>query len=276
MGLKVALLDSSEITQKMISHSLKHLVPKIHRFDQLEDILNHIETQKPDVILADGELKKEGQAQALWIQKKAPSVPLILLYRNLTKESESFPYKIKKPIDASALRDLITKTISDLQDSPVSNFLKYPSLSVKKEDIDLDETTDHDFAPTALKESGKTQTKSIGVNKELILEVLKEYKDTLEFENIISKVLQNHGEVMVKKIVSEQGREFLEKSFHSYKETPEFSAHLQACFKDFLENQPDLKNQITASISAFVERELPKLAKQVIEAEVQKLISQVK
>ena len=297
MGLKILLLDKSEITEKMILHSLKHLAPVVQRFEKTENLLNYSHSHPFDVILAEWELEQEGENQSLLLKKENISQPIVILYRTFSSKLDEFPFKIKKPIDVINLRKILKESVKELQNFSLDEYLEYPesetpkdkaeesetpekTLNIKnqfqplisKDEIDFDPDTENDFAPTALQDSSD---KKYPMNKELIKEVLEEYKETLEFENIISSVLEKHGEVMVKKIISDKGKSFIEQSFRSYKQAPEFKAHLKEIFKEYLKEESDIKDQVSQTLQSFIETKLPGLAKRVIEDEVQKLLQGV-
>ena len=137
MGLNVALIDKSEITQKMISHSLHYYSAKIHRFENLEDLLAQSSQIKPDVAFIDWDLKKGKESIALEAQNKINDFPLIILYRNSSDpQLEKAKNRIKKPIDANALRKMVVHIVPKAARFKIDQFLVYPnkkSVSIKKE-----------------------------------------------------------------------------------------------------------------------------------------------
>ena len=141
-----------------------------------------------------------------------------------------------------------------------------------KEGIDLDENTANDFAPAAL--SNRAVDMDGTQNRELLLKVLEDYKDTLEFENIIEKVLKEYGEKMVRRIVERDGQDTIHKAFTAYRDTPKFQTDLKGFFKDWLENSPDMRKHIESAFAGFMEKSLPLLAREIIEREIQKLLKE--
>ena len=128
MGLNVALIDKSEITQKMISHSLHYYSAKIHRFENLEDLLAQSSKIKPDVAFIDWDLKKGKESIALEAQNKINDFPLIVLYRNSSDpQLEKAKNRIKKPIDANALRKMVIHMVPKAGRFKIDQFLVYPN-----------------------------------------------------------------------------------------------------------------------------------------------------
>ena len=58
MGLQIVLYDASPVTQRIFSHILYHYKPQIHRVDQVNQLLEKIQHQKPDIIFIDQSTQK--------------------------------------------------------------------------------------------------------------------------------------------------------------------------------------------------------------------------
>lgn len=170
MSIQVALIDKSEIIQKMLSHCLHYFSSKVARFDSLEKCQAHFVDKKPDIIFVDGELKKGEKALILSVSEAFAS-PVVLLYRdgpaNLDVASlKKIPNRVKKPLNPKAVRDIFTKLVPQVKESDIHPFLRFPETEEeKKQAIETaSKTGDSPFAE-APKDSGvvgnikeKTQT----------------------------------------------------------------------------------------------------------------------
>ena len=311
MSLNVALLDKSEITKKMISHSLHHYFPKIHRFETEEEFLSHSELSKWDVVIVDWAFKKENKPLALSLQNQS-SQPLIVLYRESSLELEQVKYSLKKPIDPKQLRDLISKWVPKANKLKLNSFLTYPSTlkpdekeaekkasqdkevlfdlppidSSKKTEVPFIEKTtppssskpSHPSSKPSLSPFPQSQPPSTekGLDTKIILKVLDEYKNTLEFEQLMEKALKGYGEQMMKKIVEKEGLNLLEKTIDSYKDSPVFYEQIQKVLKNYLEKESPLQKNLEQRLLSFAEKKFPEIAKKIIEKEIQKLLNEVR
>ena len=304
MSLSVALLDKSEITKKMISHSLHHYFPKIHRFETEEEFLSHSELSKWDVVIVDWAFKKENKPLALSLQNQS-SQPLIVLYRESSLELEQVKYRLKKPIDPKQLRDLISKWVPKANKLKLNSFLTYPSTlkpdekeEKKKEPQDkevlfdlppidstkkteasfIEKTTPPSSSKPSLAPFPQNQAPSTekSLDTKIILKVLDEYKNTLEFEQLMEKALKGYGEQMMKKIVEKEGLNLLKKTIDSYKDSPVFHEQIQKVLKNYLEKESPLQKNLEQRLLSFAEKKFPEIAKKIIEKEIQKLLNEVR
>ena len=143
-----------------------------------------------------------------------------------------------------------------------------------KEDIDLDEDTANDFAPAALSNQATADVADTEQNREMILKILNEYKDTLEFESLMEKALRNYGDKMVKQIVAQDSRTIIQKAFSDYTGTPQFKTDMGGFLAAYLEKNETVKKQIEKTLVSFVRTQLPVLAKEIIETEIKKLLDE--
>ena len=143
-----------------------------------------------------------------------------------------------------------------------------------KEDIDLDEDTANDFAPAALSNKTTVDMADTEQNREMILKILNEYKDTLEFESLMEKALRNYGDKMVKQIVAQDSREIIQRAFSDYTGTPQFKTDISVFFTEYLEQNEAVKKQVEKNLVSFVRTQLPVLAKEIIETEIKKLLDE--
>ena len=104
MGLEVALIDKSEIIEKMISHSLHYFGANIHRFEDLETFP---EEHSFDLVFIDWDIKVGAEPLALKAKERITQTPIVILHRNNSDSKlKAFPHKLKKPIDANLTREL--------------------------------------------------------------------------------------------------------------------------------------------------------------------------
>lgn len=424
MALNVVLIDKSEITKKMISHCLHYYAVQVHRFDNLADMQSRFHQEQPDIVFIDWDLK-QGQKPLASSVKSQKSPPLVVLHRGDSAEGlDQMANRLKKPIDANRLREMVVHLVPKTNQLKIHKFLKYPaktssfsetnvaspeisstpspppasgpqlgademmdipdqegvpadlidpslkmkpmegalapsegappssvqgtskeekadesdglsnmektkeykieesfdsstfSVKVKeaahssgqqktavpepppakqptppppsppksqesdppkifiKEDIDLDEDTANDFAPAALSNKATVNVMDTEQNREMILKILNEYKDTLEFEGLMEKSLKNYGTKMVKQIISKDSQQIIQQAFAGYKDTPQFKADMVGFLKEYLEQHLDISKQIEKSLTVFIRKQFPILAKEVIEQEIQKLLNE--
>ena len=399
MALNVALIDKSEITKKMISHCLHYYAAQVHRFESLEDMQSGFHEQQPDIVFIDWDLKKGKQPLAVSAQKQP--APLIVLHRGVSSSAlEKMENRLKKPIDAKKLREMVVRLVPKTNQLKIHKFLNYPDPLIShttnkatkapqwameevldlpdqegvpsdlidpslkadpplksvqnvsepkelaegyelpaldktsgyqieeshsgpadisaqsakapqaggktgkpaaslqktprptaadttplkdtptsprifiKEDIDLDEDTANDFAPAALSNPVGADVADTEQNREMILKVLNEYKDTLEFETLMEKALKNYGDKMVKQIIAKDSKEIIQKAFSGYRNTPQFKTDMADFFTEYLEQNPALKKQMEKSLASFIKKDLPVLAREVIEREIKNLLNE--
>lgn len=218
------------------------------------------------------------------VSKTAPSAPSESSDEDfsLPEIDQSEDYKIEKTSlvarpatkaegsDSSAVQQ---KPVDSEKPSPQEESSPAPRIFIK-EDIDLDEDTANDFAPAALSSKASADVADTEQNREMILKILNEYKETLEFENLMEKALKNYGDKMVKQIVAQDSQNIIQKAFAGYKETPQFKTDMGFFLKDYLEKNGDIKNQIEKTLMSFIQTQLPVLAKELIEKEIKKLLDE--
>ena len=138
MSIHVALIDRSEIVQKMLSHCLHYFSAEIFRFDSLEDSQAHFSDKKPDIVFVDWEIKKGDKAVIYSALEEFQKTPVVLLYRESARDQlaflppEKIPYKIKKPLAPKAVRDILTELVSEVGESKIHSFLKFPQSPEEK------------------------------------------------------------------------------------------------------------------------------------------------
>ena len=409
MSIHVALIDKSEIVQKMLSHCLHYFSAEIFRFDSLEDSQNHFSDKKPDIVFVDWELKKGNKELIYSAVEQFKTVPVVLLYRESAGDQLAFlspekvPYKIKKPLAPKAVRDILSELVPEVRESKIHSFLRFPqspderekasqmkSLSeskgrinsprrsfektedsldkteqeskfldkakktqsflkhtfsgifplrdkkeeeqvsldaiepdlpvkkappeekmantgiqnlltpkpgpskdqkvekplpetkiphlstpvmkkgktantivsgLNKEDINIDENTQNDLAPMAIKSlaaqqpTGPASLSKLELSEKDILRVLDKYKDSLEFQEIMEKVLSEYAQKTVTNILQEnQVTDLLRQPLAEFKEGRKF------------------KELVEREISQYVKKHLPLLIKELVEREIKNII----
>ena len=125
MGLEVALIDKSEIIEKMISHSLHYFGANIHRFEDLETFPRD---QSFDLVFIDWDIKIDAEPLALKAKEYITQTPIVILHRNSSdSELKAFPHQLKKPIDANQARELTIRLAPKVNQLKIHKFLQYPS-----------------------------------------------------------------------------------------------------------------------------------------------------
>lgn len=157
--------------------------------------------------------------------------------------------------------------------SPKAQETSFPKIFIK-EDIDLDEDTANDFAPAALSNKATVDVADTEQNREMILKILNEYKDTLEFESLMEKALKNYGDKMVKQIVTKDSQKIIQQAFSGYKETHQFKRDMGAFLKEYLDQNGNVRKQMERYLMSFIQTQLPVLAKELIETEIKKLLNE--
>ncbi|MCY4321460.1 MAG: hypothetical protein OXC37_03525 [Bdellovibrionaceae bacterium] len=137
MGLKVALIDKSEIVHKMLSHCLYYYTIEVHRFDDFDSYLKSFHNEKPDLIFIDWEIKKGDQPIIYTAIDQFHAVPFVLLYRKTMEQdisavSNQVPHKISKPINPKKVRDICVELIPELKNSALTSFLEFPKSAEEK------------------------------------------------------------------------------------------------------------------------------------------------
>lgn len=390
MSLYAALIDRSEIVQKMLAHCLHYFPVKVLRFDSLKASQSHFSEKKPDIVFIDWEIKKGHTAAVYSAVEELKPVPVVLLYRvgphipTVSISPSQIPYRVKKPLDPKTVRDILVKLVPQVGEFKIHSFLRFPkspeekkesseasglkdiqrkadhrgktfqipvknpqkstlsdmakekaqsffkqtfsgiltakdkteaqkshaidlprvsvqsSLNQKqnltekqknaefeqkksspkpppliqkentvtgetqnkvdKEDINIDENTQNDFAPIAIKSSiPQPEQPSISVNAPLsekdILRVLKKYKDSLEFQELMEKVLSEYAKKTVANILHEDKvTDLLQQPLTEFKESQKF--------RELVEQQ----------IIHYVQKQLPSVIKEIVEQEIKKII----
>lgn len=153
--------------------------------------------------------------------------------------------------DIPALR----QTVTSAEPAVTQTAFTTPTQKIDKEKMNLDENTNNDLAPATMKPVGKKSSSlSQGQEKELLNFFMK-YKDSLEFEKLMEKVLAEHAKTVVSKILqSNQLNQALEKPL-----------------KDFTQSDNFIK-LVEKEISSYLKKELAIVIKSIVEKEIKKIV----
>ncbi len=152
-----------------------------------------------------------------------------------------------------------------------------------KDRIKLDETTFNDFAPMAVKSSDEERTDSqismenkntIKIKDEMILKALEEYKNTLQFEKLMELSLKNYAKNLSVKIIEKDQGEILKKSLSDFKKEDGFKQLILKTLQEYIKENSEFRSLFQKELQKFIIKELPRLAKKVIEKEIKKILEE--
>ena len=218
------------------------------------------------------ELQKKTQEPSVTSQQassvKSPSLkvkpPLqqTVALKDSTQKTDSMK-DLSQNISLTAMKKTALKKEEQSQplSPPVSSTTRHP---IKKEDIDIDENTQNDLAPMAIKSSPSIQENFIDqqnfeLSEKNILKVLNKYKDTLEFQNSIEKFLSGYAKETALKVLKEDKitKDTLQQSLENFKNSQKF--------KQLIEEQ----------IGEYVKRHLPLIIKDIVKQKIDKIIGEI-
>jgi len=138
-----------------------------------------------------------------------------------------------------------------------------PSKKLDKSEIVLNEDTKNELAPMAIKSSNsKKDLDSIGSKaaEEHTLEVLKKYRDSLEFTKLMEKTLSDYAkEALCSLLEPEQTKSTLKESMKEFQEGEKFKKQVDQEIKILME--------------AYLKEELPLKIKSILQEEIKKILS---
>ena len=141
MGICAALIDRSDIVQKMLSHCLYYFAVEVLRFDSFEESRPNLFDKKPDIIFVDWSLKNGDKAVVYSVIEEMKQTPVVLLYRSADIDQvkaisdDEIPLRIKKPLNPKTVRDILMELVPKAKESRIHPFLKFPKTEKKMEDI---------------------------------------------------------------------------------------------------------------------------------------------
>ena len=129
--------------------------------------------------------------------------------------------------------------------------------AIDKDNLGLNEDTKNDLAPMAIKSSFDTKSQKGGFqSEEQILAFFEKYKDSLQFQKILEKVLKAEIKDIIQNLL----------------EGAEVKALLQEPLEAFKASQ-QFKQRVEKEISAYVQKELPLIIKSCVQEEIKKIIN---
>ena len=129
--------------------------------------------------------------------------------------------------------------------------------AIDKDNLGLNEDTKNDLAPMAIKSSFDTKSQKGGFqSEEQILAFFEKYKDSLQFQKILEKILKAEIKDIIQNLL----------------EGAEVKALLQEPLEAFKASQ-QFKQRVEKEISAYVQKELPLIIKSCVQEEIKKIIN---
>ena len=194
---------------------------------------SHIKTMKTTITLTD---------------KKPSSTS-----RTLSQNLGSLAKKLKETETESLKKKSSKESSFELN----SRIVKKEGKTFDKDNIDIDEDTQNDLAPMAIKSSSQPEIKleSSSLTKQDIQRAFDKYKDSLEFQKMMEKTLSEHVQEVVAGILKEDSvSSILKKPLEDFKESDQF------------------KLLVKKEISQYIQKQLPFVIKRIVENEIKKII----
>ncbi len=206
-------------------------------------------------------LKKELSSQEEAIKAKAHDNQTTLQEEN--KQTKALQDKViqKLSLDETLKTSLSLKERKQEKiDLPLFKDKGTSTRKIEKENINIDENTQNDLAPMAIKSSDISQThhfkdQNFKLSEKDILRILNKYKDTLEFQELMEKTLSDYAKKAMTNIL--QGNKITDL--------------LQQPLNDFKESQT-FKELVEKQIIQYVKKQLPLLIKEIVEQKIQQII----
>ena len=146
---------------------------------------------------------------------------------------------------------------------PSASQVSYQTKKIDKSNIVLDEDTQNDLAPMAIKSSSaKKELSSMNLqnSENQILKVLKKYKDSLEFTKIMEKVLSGYAKETIQNVLNpDQTKSIIKESLQDFQEGEKFKKQVD--------------EEIQSQIKAYLKEELPLKMRSIIQEEIKKILS---
>ena len=197
-------------------------------------------------------LKKEGQAQPLTTApleepKKEGQA------QSLTTAPLEEPKKEVSSNQKSALEALLDTPKAETKTGPIP----LGGQKLDKNNLRLNEDTKNELAPMAIKSSFDTKSKkNLFESEEQILDFFKKYKDSLNFQQVLEKVLKEEFQNVVENLLKgAEVNKLLKEPLQDFKESHQF------------------KELVEKEISSYVKKELPFIIKSLLEEEIKKIIA---
>ena len=170
------------------------------------------------------------------IELKAPPAKPNLESKNLSANTQA------KPPEPSSVKEQASSTTV--------------GKAIDKDNLGLNEDTKNDLAPMAIKSSFDTKSQKSGFeNEDQVVAFFEKYKDSLQFQKILEKVLKAEIKNVIQKLLN----------------GAEVSSLLKEPLQDFKEGH-QFKQWVEKEISAYVQKELPLVIKSCVQQEIKKII----
>ena len=172
---------------------------------------------------------------------------------------------LETPTQETLQKNYLDQTASKYvqKSDPSASSISYQTKKIDKSNIVLDEDTQNDLAPMAIKSSSAQKEPSLmnlQILEHQILEVLKKYKDSLEFTKIMEKVLSDYAKETIQNILEpDQTKNIIKESLQDFQEGENFKKQVD--------------EEIQSQIKVYVKEELPFKIKSIIQEEIKKILS---
>ena len=130
---------------------------------------------------------------------------------------------------------------------------------ITRKGFKLDENPQGDFAPMTIHSQDLmtdhvSKDNNIHLNEDLIVKVLNKYKDSLEFQKIIEKTLNQYAREFINQLLtSKLAKDSLKESLEDFKETRNFKEMV------LRESQKYMKEQLPLKMKEIIEKEIKKI-----------------
>ena len=136
-----------------------------------------------------------------------------------------------------------------------------PTKKFDKSNLVLNEDTKNDLAPMAIKSHESKKTSLNSLSEEQILEVLKKYKDSLEFRKLMESTLSDYAKELVKSLLEpEHTKSFIKESMKDFQAGETFKKQVD--------------EELRLQIKDYLTEELPIQVKTVIQKQIKKILSE--
>lgn len=244
------LSEKSKVFKKEPPTSTKPLTVKTHSGLSLKDSSSEKKFAELNQQEKEPFLSKETSSKLKSSTNQKDSLTESHFLKETTKSTQN------QPEDEKSL-----KTFSEISNPTLTEGITQSSSKrLSKEDINIDEDTQNDLAPMAIKSSSSMfQSNKAHEKMELsekdIVRVLNKYKDTLEFQELMENTLSEYAKKAVVSILEgHKVKDLSKQSLEEFKGSAEF--------KKIVENE----------ISQYIKTQLPLVVKKIIENEIKKII----
>ena len=277
MALSVALIDKSQIVEKMLTHSLHYYAVDVLRFDSLEAYKSENFKKKPSAIFIDSSIS---------IPDSLSQDFVVIMERGAKPSLQTPPFRINKPLDPVQVREVFQKSCPELKGSKFHEFLEHPESTFegvsiaepekKKEEI---EKLAPDFEEEEVKKQSlqneteeTSQDKTFNMDtKDMAPMAMSSKKSSISGEDLKSLVDEITSQLDFKELlegaINSQARLQAQNLIRSATDKKGFS---QSFLEEF-EKSKEFKQMIQDQILIYLKKQLPLTLKEVVSKEIKKI-----